>query len=146
MGTDEPRVEVVVDGDGAEGCLQRGAEEASAGEPPDPRPRAGEERGHERRQRDDDRDPGDDPIRELDDRVEAVRRQRLARLAARPVLAAEARARQPYRRAGRDDDDEHQRVRECKPPERPRRQREAAQTRQRRVHRATVAACFRAVR
>ena len=90
-----------------------------------------------------DRDPGDEAVRELDLLVVVARRELRRALAAGPFRTAEARRRQAHGRAARDDHDEHQRVRERDPAECPRRDRERAHARQRRRHPPTVAAGLR---
>ena len=60
-----------------------------------------------------DREEREDAVPELDVRVEALRLE-VVRLAAGPVLAAEAGAGQAHRRAGGDDQDEHHRVRRAR--------------------------------
>ena len=78
----------------------------------------------------DDRHARDHPVPELDVRVVALLREGLARLASRPVLAAEPRARQPDDGAGRDDQPQSSERQEREPPERGRRKLVCAQPRQ----------------
>jgi hypothetical protein len=101
---------VVVDGDRAERRLAERACEDDRGEhlhPAGEAARAPRRDGkHERR---DHGEEGHDAVRELDVGVVALLRQRVAGLAAGPVLAAEARAGQPDRRARGDDEHESDR-------------------------------------
>ena len=114
----EPRVQPRVDGEGAERRLRERAEERREREPSHParQPRReactepGDERGENRQS-------ADDPVPELDERVVALARQRIARGAAGPVLAAEAGVRQADRRARDDDQPEPERRGEREPPE-----------------------------
>ena len=100
------RVEVEDHRQAAERNLGDRAEERRERGPADPRrepcdPARGEPRdeGHE------DPPQGDDPVSELDDRVEVLRRKG-RRAAPWPVVAAEPRAGQPDERAGGDDEPE----------------------------------------
>ena len=103
---DEIRIEVVVDGDRSErrlreranedgGCEQAGVARKTA------RPPRGECEPECRQHR----DSRDDAVRELDVGVVALR-QRVGRVARRPMRAAEAGAGEPNGRTGADDDDE----------------------------------------
>jgi hypothetical protein len=112
----ERRVQVCVDGDRPErrlcGCPDEGADR----EPPrPPRQRARQPRADCKREREDDRHAGDHPVSELDVRVVALLRERLAGLAAGPVLATQAGARQPDDGAGGHDHPQR-RDRECGEP------------------------------
>jgi hypothetical protein len=103
----EPRVEVVVDRERTERGLAERAHEHEGGEhlhpAAQPGRQPGRDREHERRDHGEERN---DAVRELDVRVVALLRQRIAGLAAGPVLAAEARAGQPNGRTRRDDEHE----------------------------------------
>ena len=104
---DQVRVEVEPDGQIAERSLQKRPHEHAHGRPARPaRERVhakGRERGHERR---DDHEPADQTVPELDERVDAVLRERPAGFAAWPGLAAEARPGEPDGGAGHDDQPE----------------------------------------
>ena len=128
----EPGIEVVVDGDRAERRLRERAGEDDPGEDLRAAAEAGRpqraDRERERRQHGEERD---DAVRELDVGVEAARRERVAGLAAGPVLAAEAGAGEPHRRARGDDQHEHRNRGDGEPPEAPGRENERATPRQR---------------
>ena len=106
------RVEVDRDRDRAHRDLGDGDEErAERGEPStarQPRHARGAEPGEEREREPDERD---DPVAELDERVEALLRVGLV-AAARPVLAPEPGSGQPHERARGDDEEERHARRE----------------------------------
>src|SRR5712691_687144 len=97
-----------VDGHRAERRLPERPNEDGPGEDLHPAREAGRPQRrdgeHERRQH---REERDHPVRELDVRVVALLRERIARLAAGPVLAAEARGGEANGRTRGDDQDEH---------------------------------------
>ena len=107
MRHDDQRVELELDRDVAERRLGERAGEGSEGEAHRPvRQAGGAPRGEPGEERQQDREEGDDPVRELDEGVVALLGERVPGRAARPVLAAEPRAGQPHGRAGGDDQDE----------------------------------------
>jgi hypothetical protein len=83
-------------------------------------------------QRQRDRDPADEAVPELDERVRVLRRQRMAGLAPGPVAAAQAGIGEPDGRAGGDDQPERGELDEHESEERRRRELERAQPRDRR--------------
>jgi hypothetical protein len=111
--------------DGHEESRERGPADA----PVESRHAERAEPGGERQRKPDERD---DPVPELDERVEALLRVRLV-AAARPVLAAEARSGQPDERARRDDEEE--RRARCERELEERRGRERSNAGERGVHR-----------
>ena len=101
---DEIRVQVEADRQVAERRLGERAQEDGEREPAgEARQAADPERAQRGDQRERDRDPADQPVAELDVGVVALFGERLARLAAGPVLAAEAGPGQPDGRP-RDQD------------------------------------------
>ena len=114
----EPRVQARVDGEGAQRRLRERPEERREGEPPHPPGQAGCEAGADPRdERGENRESAHEAVSELDERVVALARQRVARRAARPVLAPEAGVRQANGRAGDDDQPEPERRGERESPE-----------------------------
>ena len=98
----EPRVQPRVDGERAERRLRERPEERREREPSHPARQPGREaRAEPRDERGEDRERAHDAVAELDERVVALARQRVAGGAAGPVLAAEAGVRQADGRAAR---------------------------------------------
>ena len=102
----------------------------SAAHRPQPREAARPARRQPGGEREDDPDERDHAVAELDECVEALLRVGPV-AAARPVLAAETRARQADERARRDDQEQRDARRERDPEERPRRDRSSPRRRRR---------------